>query len=269
MAISRPSRKRGPAASLLTWLSLLLLLLSCFVFLFSMAQVTRARFDKATESFRAALGLPHRLPQAGGRLAEGVQPVAGVQPEIGLVRLKEKTEHLLAGLIDGGGVELAVTEQGFVVRFANHLLFAPGTLVVRDAVKPSLLPFARMLAELPNRIRVVGHTDDQSAGFGMPFQESWSLSALAASALVHLLVTEGGVGVRHLEVRGMGQYAPRADNGTEAGRSQNRRVEVIIARELASSAAPVMVEPQRLLEPAPPLLSAPAIRKKDQDLGGR
>lgn len=252
MAVCRPSCRRGNSATLLTWLSLLLLLLSCFILLLSMSQVTRVRFDLAVASFRDALGMPPRVRPV---VAAGVKPAAGLPHEIGLVRLKEQTEHVLAVWIDQGGVELAETEQGVVVRFGHHWLFDPGTFVLREAVKPSLRQFARLLAAMPNRLRIVGHTDDLPPGSGEAASDSWSLSALSAAALVQMFATEGGMDVRRLEVRGMGQYMPRGDNGTEEGRRRNRRVEVIVSRELLTGEVP-----ERQPAPVPKALLPPVVR---------
>ena len=43
-------------------------------------------------------------------------------------------------------------------------------------------------------------------------------------------LTDHGVDARRLEARGFGPRQPIADNGTEAGRQQNRRVEFNILR---------------------------------------
>lgn len=68
------------------------------------------------------------------------------------------------------------------------------------------------------RVEVVGHTD--STG---PENYNQMLSERRAQAAADYLT---GLGVGNMTVKGMGESAPVADNGTRAGRAANRRVEV-------------------------------------------
>jgi outer membrane protein OmpA-like peptidoglycan-associated protein len=72
------------------------------------------------------------------------------------------------------------------------------------------------------RVRVEGHTDSRgNAGFNL------KLSQKRAESVVKYLVAQGTDGSR-MEPRGFGKTVPIADNRTDAGRAQNRRVEFII-----------------------------------------
>ena len=79
--------------------------------------------------------------------------------------------------------------------------------------------------EAPSRrISVEGHASRESAA-----QESYNqnLSERRANAVASELERDGVDG-RNITTRGLGTRAPIASNDTEAGRQQNRRVEVII-----------------------------------------
>ncbi len=72
------------------------------------------------------------------------------------------------------------------------------------------------------RVRVEGHTDSRgNAGFNL------KLSQRRAESVVKYLVAQG-IDAGRMEPRGFGKTVPIADNRTEAGRAQNRRVEFII-----------------------------------------
>jgi len=72
------------------------------------------------------------------------------------------------------------------------------------------------------RIRVEGHTDSQGdAGHNK------DLSAHRAAAVQAYLVSKG-VSADRVESAGCGQGTPIADNATDDGRQQNRRVEFVI-----------------------------------------
>ena len=82
---------------------------------------------------------------------------------------------------------------------------------------------AAMLQEHPElRVRIEGHTDDE----GDP-ATNMTLSESRANAVQTMLIGLG-VDASRLEAAGLGQTQPVADNGTAEGRSQNRRVELVM-----------------------------------------
>ncbi len=79
-----------------------------------------------------------------------------------------------------------------------------------------------MLQRYDTQVTIVGHTDSSGA-------ESYNqqLSERRARAVLDEL-TRLGVPYQRLSATGRGEYEPRADNTTPAGRSQNRRVEILV-----------------------------------------
>jgi chemotaxis protein MotB len=90
---------------------------------------------------------------------------------------------------------------------------------------------ARLRAEYPGReIRVEGYTDNKPIGPSLQAQypSNWELSAARASMVArHLQWTHNLDGAR-MEVVGLSQYHPLADNATAEGRQQNRRVRIAV-----------------------------------------
>jgi len=74
-------------------------------------------------------------------------------------------------------------------------------------------------------IKVVGHTDNEGDA-----NKNKKLSDSRAKSVKAYLIGKGIVG-RRIETAGMGSLSPIGDNNTEAGKAQNRRVEVIITRK--------------------------------------
>jgi OOP family OmpA-OmpF porin len=82
---------------------------------------------------------------------------------------------------------------------------------------------ARILQGNPSvHVMVAGYTD--SVGSDAYNQR---LSERRAQTVARHLV-ENGVSESRLDVRGFGKKNPVADNGTEAGRAKNRRVEIVV-----------------------------------------
>jgi outer membrane protein OmpA-like peptidoglycan-associated protein len=72
------------------------------------------------------------------------------------------------------------------------------------------------------KVFVVGHTDNVGA-----VAANLDLSKRRAAAVVQVLTTKYAVAVERLQAFGNGPYAPIASNDSEAGRTQNRRVELV------------------------------------------
>jgi outer membrane protein OmpA-like peptidoglycan-associated protein len=105
---------------------------------------------------------------------------------------------------------------------ANEVSFDVGSAAVKPAFKPSLAKVAEVLQRYDSRVTVVGHTDSSGS-------ESYNqqLSLRRAQAVLDELVREG-VPYARLSAAGRGEDEPRADNATNAGRAQNRRVEILL-----------------------------------------
>jgi len=78
-------------------------------------------------------------------------------------------------------------------------------------------------------IQIGGHTDSQPIKKTRRFWKSnWELSTARALSVLHFLVDECGLESERVYVAGYGFSRPVASNNTSQGRSQNRRVEIII-----------------------------------------
>lgn len=104
--------------------------------------------------------------------------------------------------------------------------------VGRSAIKPNFAPVLNHLATSLNQnqvttVTIIGHTDSTgSDAINNP------LSFDRANAARDYLVNRG-VAPRRIATDGRGSREPIADNGTEQGRAQNRRVEIYVAEPVA------------------------------------
>ena len=117
------------------------------------------------------------------------------------------------------------TERGLELTLSGVLFELDRANLTPGAVR-SLAPLVTFLRDNPDRtIAIEGHTD--SLGSDAYNQE---LSQRRAEAVRDFLVQNGIAGDR-ITARGMGESYPVASNGTEAGRQQNRRVEIVISND--------------------------------------
>lgn len=109
------------------------------------------------------------------------------------------------------------------VSVSSEASFAFGKAEVKPEFKPTLNKVANVLMDDDStQIEVVGHTDNVGS-------ETYNqrLSEERAAATVNYLIGRG-VAAGQIAAAGRGELEPRADNTTEAGRAQNRRVEIYL-----------------------------------------
>uniref|UniRef100_UPI0015776C55 type VI secretion system protein TssL, long form n=1 Tax=Sphingomonas bacterium TaxID=1895847 RepID=UPI0015776C55 len=130
--------------------------------------------------------------------------------------------------IDAGRVAVTDEPDAVQVRMKDKGLFASGSADLDASYDPTMGRIAQAIALTHGSVAVTGHTDTQRVA-SLRFTSNQALSEARAAAVVSAL---GGKGVEaaRLAPSGVGETQPVADNGDEAGRRQNRRVEVTIPK---------------------------------------
>jgi outer membrane protein OmpA-like peptidoglycan-associated protein len=119
-------------------------------------------------------------------------------------------------------LQAEATDRGLVLTLGN-VLFATGRAELKSGGTSSLDKLVAFLNEYPDRSVVIeGHTDDVGSA-----DMNQALSQRRAESVKSYLMQQG-IYSQRLTASGMGETHPVADNQTESGRQQNRRVEVII-----------------------------------------
>jgi chemotaxis protein MotB len=88
-----------------------------------------------------------------------------------------------------------------------------------------------ILKNIPEKnIRVEGHTDNVPIGPSLraKYPTNWELGSARAINVVRYLQRDAGIEPLRLSAVSYGQYRPVASNRTAAGRSKNRRIEIIL-----------------------------------------
>jgi outer membrane protein OmpA-like peptidoglycan-associated protein len=122
----------------------------------------------------------------------------------------------------GTGIDVARTaDNQLKVNVPSDFSFDVGRAAIKAPMRPVLDQFAQGLD--PNmRVRIVGHTDSTgSDGINNP------LSVDRAQSVRDYLASRG-VAPSRVETEGRGSREPVADNASDAGRAQNRRVEIFL-----------------------------------------
>ena len=124
----------------------------------------------------------------------------------------------------GSGIDVSQTPNGdgILVNLPD-VTFAVNSTNISPAMRNTLDGVAQSMVNYPNSlIDVMGHTDSTGSD-----QYNLDLSRRRADSVANYLTSRGVAGAR-IERIGYGEQYPVADNTTEAGRAQNRRVEIRI-----------------------------------------
>ena len=165
----------------------------------------------------AAVGAATGSTARGAIIGAAVGGVAGAVIGSQMDRQREELAE------DLEGAEVERYGEGVLVTFDSGLLFDFDSSVVKGAARSNLTDLANSLREYPDtEVLIVGHTDSQGSD-----SYNQGLSERRAAAAKNFLVTQG-VPANRIRTEGLGESEPVASNDTDAGRAQNRRVEVAI-----------------------------------------
>ncbi|MBL8251073.1 MAG: flagellar motor protein MotD [Candidatus Competibacter sp.] len=173
-----------------------------------------------------------------------------------LAKVAAKLQQHLSDLVRTDLVNIRSSEFWVEVEIKNSILFASGSAIVNaDALQPLAL-IAEILREVPNRLQVEGFTDNRPISTPV-YPSNWELSAARAANVVNALM-KNGVRPERMAAIGYGEYQPIADNRTEQGRLQNRRVVLVIMGNTDSRYATDPEPTEAAAPPAPPLAATVA-----------
>lgn len=236
---------------LVSYADMMTLLVALFMVLFSISSVNTSKFESLQRSLQAAFSgkiFPggRALQQSGGddnSPKTGSSPAAPpsiVPPKRGEASRKAEERELAAvrkrimkavrelGL--QSKVKAAITKDGLRVRvLTDDLLFASGQAQPQQASLPLLARLGTILhQEGKHPVVVEGHTDPVPTA-GTQFATNWELSTARATSIVKAF-SVSGVTPRRMTASGRAYLDPITSNDTAAGRSLNRRVEILLPR---------------------------------------
>ena len=122
-----------------------------------------------------------------------------------------------------GDAEVRREGEGIVINFKEKVLFGFNQSVLSSAAQNNLDKLGNVLKQYPDTdIQIIGHTDSKGTdSYNQDLSEK-------RSAAVSAYLRTNGISSSRITTKGMGESDPVADNETEDGRSQNRRVEFVI-----------------------------------------
>ena len=157
-----------------------------------------------------------------------------------LVELAPAVEYLNKALeaeIKDGKMTVSLQPRGLVVSMNSAAFFYSGVDEVNEDAYDSVSKVAATIRDLPNQIRLEGHTDSKPIRTPR-FRGNWELSAARAISMMELFTTRFEIPKSRVAIAGYADTAPIETNDTEEGRAANRRVDVVILNHLGLQSEP-------------------------------
>ncbi|MBN1796021.1 MAG: OmpA family protein [Sedimentisphaerales bacterium] len=161
--------------------------------------------------------------QLAGQVAQGQQTIEELQRQIAE---RNQSPAVATGFGEGYDVAFDPTAGTVTVTLENRILFAAGKVDLRSTSE--LNHIAEVLKQKYGgmQIEVVGHTDSDPIKKSK-WADNWELSSQRALAVLRYLVKKG-ISEDSIRASGRGASQPVASNTSSSGKSQNRRVEIVV-----------------------------------------
>lgn len=142
----------------------------------------------------------------------------------------QRIRDAFAAEIASGQVQVEQKGDYIAIRVGNLQLFDTGKVEVKPGFTDLATRIAEVLDSEAGPILIEGHTDNvPMSGLGQ-YKDNYQLSQARADSVQGVLDPLLSDASR-VESAGRGEDDPVGDNATEEGRSENRRVEILLARD--------------------------------------
>src|SRR5579872_5269820 len=243
---------------LVSYADFITLMFAFFVVMFAASQADKTKVRKVSEAVSRALeeGAGHRparerLDVDFRNLKADLQaaPPAAILPQAAdLLPSLEYLQKALQHQIEGGEMRVALEGRGLVITLQQATFFPSGEDTIDPQTFPSFEKVAMAISQLPNPVRLEGHTDSNPIHTAR-FRSNWDLSAARAIAVLDLLSARFHIPRERLAVAGYAETAPVADNASAEGRGRNRRVDIVILNRQQTLTEPAPATPPRSVQP--------------------
>ncbi len=144
-----------------------------------------------------------------------------------------KQTSRLEHLNDIAKVEL-LDNKAVRIILPGDLLFDTGLADLKGKAEKALNEVAEIIRETPYMVNIVGHTDNVPVTSGR-FKSNWDLSSIRACVVTRYLVEKKDLPANRFYVSGHSYNQPLKPNTTPENQAVNRRVEIIISKEMPYS----------------------------------
>ncbi|MYL53178.1 flagellar motor protein MotB [Pontibacillus yanchengensis] len=250
MKLRKTTRRedKGAPKWMVTFSDMMTLILVFFILLFSMSQIDRVKFKAVAESFnnRAMFDFNPSIVEFENPSSnkenenQEIKKDGASTEESGRENNKDTNEepNSLNDLVKevetflkenqlNKVISANRTDRGVVLTLQEQVLFESARADIIDDGKPFLEKVSKLLTNIPNHVKVEGHTDDRPIST-FRYPSNWELSTARASSVIRYLTRVEQLDTNRFSAVGYGATRPVAPNNSPDNWEKNRRVEIVI-----------------------------------------
>ncbi len=225
---------------LVSYADFITLLFAFFVVMYSISSINDGKYKILSESLTGVFNQPDRSIKP---IPIGEERPRTTTPDRSLVdeqsdraaaeilqNIANSVREAFGDLIASDQLTVRGNELWIEIELSSSLLFSSGDALPNNAAFDIIEKVAKILAPYENPVHVEGFTDNLPIQTAQ-FPTNWELSAARAASIVRMLAMDG-VDPGRLAAVGYGEFQAVADNTTAEGRARNRRVVLVISRNL-------------------------------------
>ena len=268
---------------LVSYADFITLLFAFFVVMYSISQVNQSKYRVLSETFEHAFNSRQLTTDttSSNPIEKIINPIQVGEPALSpdpsaidveqesageaastssgqLQEISALVNERFADLINDELVSVSSNELWLQIELKDSILFASGGTDLSLQAQAIFDEIAGILKGYSNPIQVEGYTDNIPIN-NPRYPSNWELSSARASAIVKLLAARG-VAPQRLSAVGFGEFQPVASNEHPAGRAQNRRVALMIARRKIERPGAPVDQLERAREMSSPAIVEPLRR---------
>ena len=225
---------------LVSYADFITLLFAFFVVMYSISSINEGKYKVLSDTLVGVFNQPERSINpivVGDQRPSSSAPAPGIAEDVSdkpaadeLKDIADSVREAFGELIQADQLKVSGNELWIEIELSSSLLFPSGDALPNNAAFEIIEKVAKILAPYENPVHVEGFTDNLPIKTPQ-FPTNWELSAARAASIVRMLAMDG-VKPQRLASVGYGEFQPVADNATAEGRARNRRVVLVISRNL-------------------------------------
>jgi chemotaxis protein MotB len=228
---------------LVSYADFITLLFAFFVVMYSISSINEGKYKILSETLTGVFNQPDRsvrpipVGEERPRTQQPDQSISDPQDEgqaqgnpDSLQQISDSVRQAFGDLISTDQLSVRGNELWIEITLNSSLLFSSGDAIPNDAAFEIIEKVAKILSPYRNPVHVEGFTDNVPI-HNAQYPTNWELSTARAASIVRMLAQDG-LDAGRLAAVGYGEFQPVADNATADGRARNRRVVLVISRNL-------------------------------------
>jgi chemotaxis protein MotB len=250
-------KNSGAPKWMVTYSDMVTLILVFFILLFSMSQIDLVKFEAISESFQNRMildfypsAVPAENPTEHPSIEERGKDTNEFETPSESRDIKDRDESKevdkdnqdslsslleeVEAYLDENNLNNVITanrtEQGVVLVLQESILFDSAEAEILDSGMPFLDRIGSLLHDIPNSVKVEGHTDSRPIS-NFRYPSNWELSGARASSVIRYLIEENEFDESRFSAAGYADTRPAVPNDSPQNWSQNRRVEIVILED--------------------------------------